>query len=242
MLHAILNPYFNHINQKTMNAQKLVTRLLEEDAYRQNVEIVHPREQRRFLWFTAQNLLSHYKNMEMRLVERGYARMSTNNEYQESGEYIKWFPEQCCRAGNIDEMSWGFGHEANGIGGRPGVSLTTELVPNPGDPAQKSSLKVTILYGMTYADEALPPLIILPSSAEQPILREKLLCRFDQIVAQYGNPKRRAFDCMIAFSNKGSMTKGIFQSYLKRFLNFYPDLRNVDGNRFFKNGQWQWSL
>jgi hypothetical protein len=24
-----------------------------------------------------------------------------------------WFPEQVCRAGNKDEMSWGFGHDAN---------------------------------------------------------------------------------------------------------------------------------
>ena len=233
MLDAIISPYFTEKNEITMNAKRLVERILEENSYRQNVEIVHPREQRRFLWFTVENLVAHYRNMEECLVRRGYARNSTHEEEQQSGEKIKWFPNQCCRAGNIDEMSWGFGHDANGLGGRPGMSLTTELVPTPGDPAQKSSLKVTLLYGMTFADEALPPLIILPSSAENPIIRERLLCRFDQVVARYGNPRRKAFDCMIAYSNKGSMTKGIFQDYLKRFLNFYPDLRNVDGKRFF---------
>ena len=104
----------------------------------------------------------------------------------------------------------------------PGVSLTSELVPNPGDPAQKPSLKVTILYGITYAGEALPPLIILPTCAETPIVREKLLCRFDQVMAQYGNPRKKVFDCMIAFSNKGSITKEIFQQYLMRFLKILP--------------------
>jgi hypothetical protein len=99
--------------------------------------------------------------------------------------------------------------------------------------AQKSSYSCSIMFGVTYANEALPPLIILPSTAEYPRVREELVKRLHQIEGRFGHDKRKYFDCMIATSPKGSMTSSIMNSFVQKLSLLYPDAKDEEGYRLF---------
>ena len=112
---------------------------------------------------------------------------------------------------NVDEMGFSLKDGDNGLTGRPGTVMNSGDVQNCGEASQKSSLKFTILAGMTFGDEALPPLFILPSLANFAKIRGRLLVKLNKVkgVYGYGKNNRRTFSAMVACSKKGSMMKEI---------------------------------
>jgi hypothetical protein len=259
ILEALSDLFFSHSALSQANAQKVLTRtaliqLLEQvlkshssdhtqakylfekietfNATRQNIGIRDPREVIRFEWLTVTNLLKHFQSFENMLVEKKFGRRATAEERERDGVEVVWLPGQAGRSGNIDEMSLSLDYSKNGAGGRPGATFTCTGVRSSGEPEQKSSYKVTVLAGMTFADEPLPPLIIIPSSAQEPMIRKELLKRFHQVEGQYGHSTRKRFEPMIAASPKGSITIEILRKYIQQIRIWYPDLANEDGKRF----------
>ena len=80
------------------------------------------------------------------------------------------------------------------MSGRPGTVLTSDGVQNCGEAADKSSFKITIMTGITYADKVLPPLIILPSSAEFPEIKLEIIKRLHQPRGQFGHATYKCHD------------------------------------------------
>ena len=221
----------SHSNDHT-EAKYLFHKIEEFNATRQDIGVRDPREVIRFEWLTVTNLLKHFRSFEEMLVEKKYGRRATTKERERDGVEVVWFPGQPSRAGNIDEMSLSLDYSKNGAGGRPSATFTCTGVRSSGEPDQKSSYKVTILAGMTFGDEPLPPLIIIPSGAQEPLIRKELLKRFHQVHAQYGHSTKKWFDPMIATSEKGSITVDILRDYLNQIRIWYPDLADEDYKRF----------
>ena len=259
ILEALSDLFFSHSALSQANAQKVLTRtaliqLLEQvlkshssdhiqatylfekietfNATRQNIGIRDPREVIRFEWLTVTNLLKHFQSFENMLVEKKFGRRATAEERERDGVEVVWLPGQAGRSGNIDEMSLSLDYSKNGAGGRPGATFTCTGVRSSGEPEQKSSYKVTVLAGMTFDDEPIPPLVIIPSSAQEPMIRKELLKRFHQVEGQYGHSSRKRFDPMIAASPKGSITIEILRKYIQQIMIWYPDLADEDGKRF----------
>ena len=215
-----------------MGVRDLFERMKRMNSYRQDIGFADARELIRFKWLTVKNLVKHYEKFEEFLVEKGFARLATAEERATDGEQVKWFEDQRRNGGNFDEMGFGLGKDANGLGGRQPTQFVFQEIRNSGEPDQQSNIRVTLFLGVNYADEPLPGLIILPSAAEKYKVKEELLKRFHQVEGKYGHNSRKKFDFMIAASPKGSMTKEILNSYLSKFSNLYPGLRDEIRNRF----------
>ena len=232
VLDQIVRPYFSE-RGSTIIARHLHERIESENAYRQNIDSADPRQKLRVEWFRMSNLIKHYDNTEKFLVNNGFARHATNEEKEIDGENIKWKLDQMKRGANFDEMSFGLSADANSLGGREGMIYVTDLVKNSGQSTQHSSLKVTVFAGMNFADEAFPPLIILPTSGETTRLKTELISRMHQIEGRFGHSNRKRFSPMIAATPKGSMNATILDSYLKYLTQLYPDIRDEEGKRLF---------
>lgn len=259
IMEALCDLFFSHSAISQANAQRMLTRpalitLLDQvlkshstnyadakyiferietlNATRQDIGIRDPREVVRFEWLTVTNLLKHFRSFEEMLVEKKIGRRATAEEKERDGVEVVWLPGQPARAGNIDEMSLSLDYSKNGAGGRPGATFTCTGVRSSGEPDQKSSYKVTVLAGMTYDDEPLPPMVIIPSGAQEPIIRKELLRRFHQVQGQYGHSSKKWFSPMIAASPKGSITIEILRMYLQEIREWYPDIADEDGKRF----------
>ena len=74
---------------------------------------------------------------------------------------------------NFDEIGISFSGSKNGIGGRPGAVMITEDVNEAGTPQHKTSQRVSTIYGMNFAFEALPPFHVIQSTAENPRIEER---------------------------------------------------------------------
>ena len=179
------------------------------------------------------NVLKHYNATERFLVEKGFARLATDAEKEVDGERIKWKSGQAKRGINADEMSWGLDSQANGLGGRPPMVLMTPMLKSSGYSTQHSSIKMTFFFGMTFGDEPLPPLLILPTSGEFKRLQGELISRFHQVEGRYGHANRKRFSPMIACSPKGSMTGEILQSFMTYCTQLFPDCCDEELHQVF---------
>jgi hypothetical protein len=87
---------------------------------------------------------------------------------------------------------------------------------------------------MNGADEALPPLLILPSAAVNPRIKKTLLSRFPQVEGKYGLTERKKYSFSIATSPNGSMDAEIMETYIESLVDPYPDARDEHGFRLCK--------
>ena len=99
---------------------------------------------------------------------------------------------------------------ANNIGGCPEHEISNPDLPKVGQADFKSSLKGTYHLGITFGDEALPPLFVLMSKAKNPSISGTLVSRLKQIEGKFGHENQKWFDPLVAFSEKGGVTSDIF--------------------------------
>jgi hypothetical protein len=233
LLGAIVDPYFIKRKEQSMNMRELYERVQTHNSNRQHLHLSDKREAVRYNWLTWENLLKHYVKLELFLVEKGFARKSSEEEIKKSGEQVKWYPDQLKRALNFDEMGFSLDHSKNGKGGRPPTGLGANDIKDSGKPDQKSSQRVTLLFTVNFAGEALPGVMILPSSASSLNVNSYLLEQMPQICGKFGHSVRKGFDFMIASSPNGSMTAEILTAYCLKLVTLYPDVRDEDGHRLF---------
>ena len=165
MLDSIISPYFVEREIIGMNKRELHNRIKNRNTTRMGVTFRNQRENLRWRWFTFHNQLKHYVNFEKFSVEKGFARWSTEEEYERTRQKTIWSEAQRARYINVDEISFSLGYGDNGVGGREAARFVVEGIKDSGEEEQKSSFKCTFLFGMNAMDEALPPLIILPKES-----------------------------------------------------------------------------
>lgn len=172
----------------------------------------------------ASNLKNHYKQFEDYIVHKGFANYAISDELLERGNRAYWIAELVHCAMNGEEMGFGLGEGDNGKDGREPVIFTCVDFQNNGEATQKLNLKFTLFCAMTYGDETLPFLLILPSSAETPKIAEQILISMLQIKGRFGHKSVNHFSPMIAVSPKDGMTSDTFEKYIKYIVfSLYPD-------------------
>jgi hypothetical protein len=231
MIDSIVSPYFEEKSTMGMNKRTLHDRIQTRNATRMNVATRNRRENLRWRWFTFNNQLKHYINFEKFSVEAGFASWATDEQYETTGQKTIWTTEQRARYINVDEISFSLGYGDNGVGGREPMKFTVDGIRDSGEEEQKSSFKCTLLFGMNGRDEALPPLIILPSAAANPRIKKALLSRMPQVEGMYGLTEKKKYSCWIATSANGSMDGGIMMAYIEKLIELFPDARDERGFR-----------
>ena len=115
------------------------------------------------------------------------------------------------------------------------MTHSTDGVHEAGKSDRSKNAAVTLLLGITGANEALPVFVIFPTlaAAGNGRMRFRILETFQQIKARYGYSKDRYFDCVFAVSPKGSMTKEIMPFYFETMREWFPDCQDRDGYRNF---------
>ena len=163
------------------------------------VRSIDKRELLRLKWLTYEQQKMHYVNWELYLVEMGFARRSETKEEFDEGNLV-FFPGSLDRMIHIDEMGFSYDGSKNGVGGRVPTYYSNPLVPEAGMAVAKSSMKISVLFGATYSNKPIPPMIIIPSKAKNPRIETDLLLHLHQIKGTFGYKDERAFNCVIGKS------------------------------------------
>lgn len=162
-----------------------------------NVQAPDKREMLRSMWLTVDQQKKHYINWEQALIELEFGRAPNDEREQKEKGFVIIFDGQENRVVHLDEMGFLFDGSKNGIGGRPGTVFSLENISDGGCPTQKSSDRITILCAATFGGEALPPLIVIPSSAKNPSLAHQLIQHLHQVGGKWGYNRKMFFNCHI---------------------------------------------
>jgi hypothetical protein len=217
------------------NEVKLYESMMQANSRSQNVTIVDNREALRLKWLTYVNQKKHHENWEAYLVEYGFARMPMNEEERVQRGHVVFHEGQTARIINFDEMSISLDGAQTSKGGRPSTSPTNPNLPESGQQTQKWDKTATIVFGVTGANEAIPPFFIFPTKAtnkENYKLRWDILKNMPQIQGQYGYGMRMAFDVGVGMNPKGGMNEEMFHKYVTELIMvLYPDAADAPGKR-----------
>ena len=161
------------------------------------VEKMDKREILRLLWLTFAQQKKHYINWEHNLVRYNFGRHAVNEQEISTHGRVVFHPGSLERMIHIDEMGFSYDGSKNGIGGRVAAYFSNPDVPEAGIATAKSSLKISVLFGATYAGQPIPPLIVLPNTAIRPKLALDLLLNMHQIKGKFGYLDERYFNPLI---------------------------------------------
>ena len=201
---------------------------------KQNLAAPDKRESIRVQWLTHSAQKLNYERWEECAVELGFARYPRVGEDTE-GKFIVWKEGQSSRVINLDEMSLSLDASSTRGAGRPASVPMAIGVHGEGDPAPKSSDKCTVIFGMNFDNEPMPPYIQFPTKAKDPRrykLHASLMESLKQVQGRFGFPVSRWFDTGFGMNPKGGMDKEGFYKYITEFvLRLYPDAEDSPGKR-----------
>ena len=146
-------------------------------------------------------------------VEIDFAREPLEGE-ETNGQHIIWHEGQERRVINLDEMALSLDASSTRGGGRQSQVPIAIGVNGDGELAPKSSDKVTVIYGMNFANEPLPPYIQFPTAAkttEHYKLQSTMLTSLRQVKGKFGYPAERYFDTGFGMNPKGGMNTEAFR-------------------------------
>jgi hypothetical protein len=196
-----------------------------------HITAVDSREALRAAWLTYGNQENHYTGWECALVNLGFGRWASEGEKGKSGN-VHFYHDQVRRVVQFDEMGFSLDGSKNGKGGRPTATPTNPFLPESGKPVNKSSGKTSWMFGCNFADEALPPMVVLPSTAETPRVKAHLIRNMHQVRGKFGYPTERGFSCTFAVSENAGVTDKIFLTWVQEVIVLlYPDAADVPGKR-----------
>jgi hypothetical protein len=191
------------------------------------------REALRAAWLTYENQENQYSAWEYVLTNFGFGRWPDvlSGEKGTHGNVV-FYDDQERRVVQFDELGFSLDGSKNGKGGRPTATPTNPLLPEAGKPVNKSSSKTSWMFGCNFADEALPPMVVLASSAETPMVKAHFLRNMHEVRGKFGYPRERGFPCSFATSENAIVTDTIFLQWVSEVIvMLYPDAEDVPGKR-----------
>ncbi|CAB9523296.1 unknown protein [Seminavis robusta] len=231
----VLNEMRQRNGLDSMNDSKFYSRIEKEISHLQDLEKADTRESLRVLWLTYQAQQKHYINWEQTAVELGFARQLLPTELTEDVGYIVWKEEALHRVLQFDEMNIALDGTDDSIGGRQSRIPTSKGMGNAGKAAEKSGASMTLMFGMSFANEALPPLFIFPTKSKDPSNykhRVDFAASLPQLEAQYGFNRLRRHNVPFAMNPKGGMTKEMLEAFFRKcVLPLYPNAADREGQR-----------
>ena len=215
---AVVNSKYDH------DDTVFYRRITQDNARMNNVGACDQQDARRVRWLTYQAQEQHYKNWEHFVVDNGFAKWPMNDQERKAHGNVIF--QDTSKILQPDEMAFTLNGEDEHAGGRPSLVYTVHSIPDAGEPVLRSSLKCTILACVTFADEAIPPLIIFPTSAKDKVkVNPAMLQGFQQICGQWGFNRTQNFvDATIAYTPKGGMTSELWAKWsLQVLVKIFPD-------------------
>jgi DNA-binding transcriptional MerR regulator len=126
----------------------------------------NPREQRRLVWTTFQNLSTWFDTFHEIVVRLGFARKRSAEDPDGSPEVI-FFEGQEERVINFDESPVSIDNTSGERGGRPPTTFYSTSLPAAATAANKTGYTCTVICGSTSKGTPLPPHIQLKTAANQ---------------------------------------------------------------------------
>jgi hypothetical protein len=207
---AVLNAKRQDDDEDPMQETSFFRRLEMENSQKQDLRQNDPREAHRVAWLTYATQKLNFERWEETVIEYSFAREKRVDD-ADNGEHIVWFEGQHCRVLQLDEMALFLDASLRG-GGRPSHVPTSATVPESGASAPKGGKKVTVIHGINFAGEALPPYIQFPTDATNVgnyKLKKQLLPALPQVKARYGYSKVRSFDVGFGMNPKGKSSPAV---------------------------------
>lgn len=217
-----------------MSDAKLYSRIEKEICHLQDLTKADTRESLRVLWLTYQAQLKHFKNWEKSAVELGFARPLLPEEDADEVGHIVWKEDLLHRVLQFDEMNIALDGTDASIGGRESRIPTAKGHADSGKAVEKSGASMTIMFGLNFANEALPPLFIFPSKAKDSNYKLKVdfAATVPQLKARYGYSATRYHNIPFAMNAKGGMNKEMLVEFFDRVvLPLYPDAADNERSR-----------
>ncbi|CAB9516025.1 hypothetical protein SEMRO_756_G197690.1 [Seminavis robusta] len=198
-----------------MSDSKFYARIESAICHLQDLNKADNRESLRVLWLTYQSQLLHYKNWEKEAIRLGFARPLNEGESIDEAGHIVWKNERLSHVLQFDEMNIALDANDSAIGGRASrVPTATRLGLNDaGSATEKSAAKMTVMFGINFAGEALPPLLVFPTQAKNPSnykLKVEFAKCLPQLKARYGFDEPRTHNVPFAMNPKGDIASIIF--------------------------------
>lgn len=197
-----------------------------------DLKVTDKREMLQILWLSYDQQKKHYLNWEHHLIDKGFGQEPRDGKERELHGNVVFFESSQRRMLHIDEMGFSFDGSKNGLGGRVAKVFSNPLIPDAGQADQKSGDKVSILFGANYEGETIPPMIVFLSKAKQPKAKMRMLEALHQIKGKFGYSHKHTFNCVISYSENGSVTKEIYSKWYQEVVSvLYPDIADVPGTR-----------
>ena len=209
----ILNAKRKEDGQLVLGEGHFFRRIELELSQKQDLSSGDRRESIRVEWLTYLTQKLNYERWEEMAVELDFARKPLEGE-ETNGQHIIWHEGQERRVINLDEMALSLDASSTRGGGRQSQVPIAIGVNGDGESAPKSSDKVTVIYGMNFANEPLPPYIQFPTAAkttERYKLQSTMLASLRQVKGKFGYPAERYFDTGFGMNPKGRMNTESFR-------------------------------
>jgi hypothetical protein len=190
-----------------LGAANLYHRMELSNSRKQYLQTPDKREALRVKWLTYSAQKLNFERWEEAAVQLGFARLLFDDE-ETNGEHIVWFEGQAKNVLNFDELSFSLDASTTRGGGRPSQVPDTIGVQGSGEAAPKSDAKVTVVFGMNFNDEAMPPYLMFPTKATKETrykLKAELLTGLRQVKAQFGYDSECHFDVEFGMNPKGTL-------------------------------------
>lgn len=194
-------------------------RIEKELCHLQDLIKADSRESLRAQWLTHQSQLKHCENWEHTAVRLGFARELTKDEDPSEIGHVVWKKERLAHVLQFDEVNLCLDGTDESIGGRQSrIPTARHDVADSGQAAEKSGAKMTIVFGINFAGEALPPLLTFPSKAKDPAnhrTKADLAQHPPQLFAQCGFDQPKCHNVPFAMNAKGGMNKEMLFDFFR---------------------------
>jgi len=231
----IVNDKLEAEGRDPMNEIKLYGRIQGANSKIQHLQLIDPRDAIRVKWLTYQSQRKNYFNWDKMCISLQFGREPVNDAEREAMGHVVFHDGMDSRIANFDEMRISLDGSDENAGGRPSLTPSNPNVSEAGERVQKSGKSCSVLFGVTAAGEALPPLVMFPSHAKDPAnykLPSAVLASFPQVKGQFGYPTARHFDVNFSVNEKGGMNKEIFRKWYQQcFKPLWPDASDSPGKR-----------
>ena len=191
-------------------------------------------ELRRQQWTTRANLNLWFDSWKRFLLTMDFGMAQAPIGVRMEGEiYIS--NEQRKRILNLDETAISLDGSEGRVGGRPAASIVAKGVNRAGTAANKSGAKETLVCGSNAFAEAMPPVLILSSSAQQEnrAVRLSWVSGLPQVEGFFGHSEKKKFSTIVLSNEKGGTDADVLHRMLKKLLTtLYPDAADVPEKRF----------
>ena len=148
------------------------------------------------------------------MVELGFGWWSKNDEERSTGNVTLYEgqAEQICQ---FDKMSFSLDGSKNSQGGQQAANPD---LPEAGVPTNKSSQKCSLMFGITFDNQILPPMAVIQSAVDLPKYQYDYIRNIHNVEGKFDYPEICEHAALIAALEIASVDNEIFYKWLEELI------------------------